>query len=171
VMKGYWGHPDRNAEVLVQHPLSPRVPETVFRTGDMVRLRADGNFEFRGRRDQQVKVRGFRIELGEVDAAMQSHPAVLEAAAVAVPDPEWGKVIVGFVVLKGEGVATGSEIRAHVGSRLPRVMVPRRVLVVEELPRTSTDKIDRAALARGAARQSFQAEATAPGQDGSDAGG
>jgi acyl-coenzyme A synthetase/AMP-(fatty) acid ligase len=108
VMKGYWGHPDRNAE---------------------------------------VKVRGYRIELAEVDAAMQSHPAVLDAAAVALPDSEWGNVLVGYVVPKDEGVVTASEIRAHVGERLPKVMVPRKVHMIERLPRTPTDKIDRASLA------------------------
>jgi amino acid adenylation domain-containing protein len=162
VMKGYWGHPDRNGEVLVQNPLTPHIPEIVFRTGDMVRQRPDGNYEFLGRRDQQIKVRGFRIELGEIDAAMQSHPAVLEAAAVALPDPEWGNVIVGFVVPKDEGVATGAEIRSHVSERLPRVMVPRRILVVEELPRTSTDKIDRAALAGVASRHAMDGPPEGP---------
>jgi acyl-coenzyme A synthetase/AMP-(fatty) acid ligase len=175
VMKGYWGHPDRNGEVLVQNPLTPHIPEIVFRTGDMVRMHQDGNFEFLGRRDQQIKVRGYRIELGEIDAAMQSHPAVLEAATVALADPEWGNIIVGFVVPKDEGVVTGSEIRAHVADRLPRVMVPRRILVVEELPRTSTDKIDRVALAGVAAAQAAEAVPDADGageapEDGSDDG-
>jgi amino acid adenylation domain-containing protein len=150
VMKGYWGHADRTAEVLVQNPLAPDVPEHVYRTGDLVRLRPDGDYDFFGRRDHQIKSRGYRIELGEIEASLHGHPRILEAVTVAVPHEEWGTAIVAFVVPKGDVSLAENEVKQHVARRLPRYMVPARVEVVAELPRTSTGKADRTRLAEEA---------------------
>jgi amino acid adenylation domain-containing protein len=150
VMKGYWGDPDRTAEVLVQNPLAPGVPEFVYRTGDLVRLRPDGDYDFFGRRDHQIKSRGYRIELGEIEASLHGHPRILEAVAVAVPHEEWGKAIVAFVVPRDGASITENEVKQHVSRRLPRYMVPARAEVVAELPRTSTGKADRTRLAEEA---------------------
>lgn len=150
VMKGYWGRPDRTAEVLVQNPVAPGVPELVYRTGDLVRLRPDGDYDFFGRRDHQVKSRGYRIELGEIEAALHAHPGILEAVAVAVPHEEWGKAIVAYVVPRDDASLTENEVKQHVARLLPRYMVPARVEVVSGLPRTSTGKADRTRLAEEA---------------------
>jgi amino acid adenylation domain-containing protein len=150
VMKGYWGRPERTAEVLVQNPLKPNVPELVYRTGDLVRLRPDGDYDFFGRRDHQVKSRGYRIELGEIEAALHGHPRILEAVTVAIPHEEWGKAIVAYVVPRDDASLSENEIKQHVAGRLPRYMVPAKVEVVSELPRTSTGKADRARLAEEA---------------------
>lgn len=146
VMKGYWGRPEKSEDVLVQSPLSPHFSEAAYRTGDMVRLREDGDYDFLGRRDHQVKSRGYRIELGEVEAAISTHPRVLESVAIAVPHDEWGSAIVAFVVPGVGATCSEIEIKRHVARRLPRYMVPMRVMVVPELPRTSTGKIHRQRL-------------------------
>jgi amino acid adenylation domain-containing protein len=147
VMKGYWNQPEKTAEVLVANPLGGPLPDTVYRTGDLVRLRPDGDYDFLGRRDHQVKSRGYRIELGEIEVALSTHPSVALGIAVAVPHEEWGKAIVAFVVPR-EGLAvTESDLRRHIGRRLPRYMVPVRISLVQELPRTSTGKVDRQVLA------------------------
>lgn len=143
VMKGYWGQPERSSEVLVPNPVSPRLSELVYRTGDMVRLRSDGNYDFLGRRDDQIKSRGYRIELGEIEAAIHTHPKVVEAVAVAIPHQEWGKAIVAYVVPKGDAALAEPDVKRHVAQRLPRYMVPVRVETVSTLPRTSTGKVDR----------------------------
>jgi L-proline---[L-prolyl-carrier protein] ligase len=150
VMKGYWNRPEKTAEMLVASPLRDQLPDPVYRTGDLVRLRPDGNYDFLGRRDHQIKSRGYRIELGEIEAALSAHPSVALGIAVAVPHEEWGKAIVAFVVSRDEASVTESELRRHIGGRLPRYMVPARINLVQELPRTSTGKVDRQALAREA---------------------
>jgi amino acid adenylation domain-containing protein len=147
VMRGYWGRPERTAEVLVPNPLQPMVPELVYRTGDLVRLRADGAFDFLGRRDHQIKSRGYRIELGEIEASLHSHPALEEAVAVAVPHEEWGTAIHAFVVPREGSNVSEADVKRHAAGRLPRYMVPARVESRATLPRTSTGKVDRQQLA------------------------
>ncbi len=143
VMKGYWGRPERTAEVLMPDPRAGSLPDPVYRTGDLVVLRPDGDYDFRGRRDHQIKSRGYRIELGEVEAAIASHASIAESVAVALPHEEWGTAIVACVVPKDGSVVTGADVKRHVAERLPRYMVPARVEVMDRLPRTSTGKIDR----------------------------
>jgi amino acid adenylation domain-containing protein len=145
VMKGYWGRPEVTAKVLVPNPASP-IPDPVYRTGDLVRLREDGDYDFLGRRDHQIKSRGYRIELGDIEAAMTAHPAVAEGIAVALPHEEWGTEIAVCVVLKPGAALTDREIKRHIGGLLPRYMIPTRVAFLDDLPRTSTGKADRQRL-------------------------
>jgi amino acid adenylation domain-containing protein len=147
VMKGYWNRPEKTAEMLVPNPLPGQLPDPVYRTGDLVKLRPDGDYDFLGRRDHQIKSRGYRIELGEIEAALSAHPSVAVGVAVAVPHEEWGKAIVAFVMPREGEPVTENELRRHVGRRLPRYMVPVRINLVQDLPRTSTGKIDRQGLA------------------------
>ena len=147
VMRGYWNRPDRTAEVLVPNPLGGSTPDLVYRTGDLARLRSDGGYDFLGRRDHQIKSRGYRIELGEIEAALSTHPALAAGVAVAVPHEEWGKAVVALVVPRDGLAVNESEVRRHVARRLPRYMVPWQVRVVEDLPRTSTGKVDRQTVA------------------------
>jgi amino acid adenylation domain-containing protein len=146
VMKGYWARPDKTAELLVDNPLPGTLPGPVYRTGDIVRLRPDGDFDFLGRRDHQIKSRGYRIELGDVETALSAHPGLAEAVAVALPHEEWGTAIVACVVPRDGLRITEADVKRHVARRLPRYMVPSRVDVLEALPRTSTGKVDRQAL-------------------------
>lgn len=146
VMTGYWGRPELSASVLVPNPLAPHLPERVYKTGDLVRLRPDGDYDFIGRRDHQIKSRGYRIELGEVEVALQAIPGLLEAVAVAVPHEEWGSAIVAYAVPRNGASLDEPGVKQLVAERLPRYMVPSRVEIVNALPRTSTGKIDRQRL-------------------------
>ena len=145
-MKGYWGRPERSAEALLADPRSGALGDPVYRTGDLVRLRPDGDYDFLGRRDHQIKSRGYRIELGEIEAALSSHPALAEAVAVAVPHEEWGKAIVACVAAKDGLDVSAKEIKGHLAARVPRYMIPTRIEVRDHLPRTSNGKIDRQRL-------------------------
>jgi amino acid adenylation domain-containing protein len=146
LMKGYWGRPEVTAKALVPNPLAPHIQDPVYRTGDLVRLRDDGDYDFLGRRDHQIKSRGYRIELGDIEAAMTAHPAVAEGIAVALPHEEWGTELAVCVVLKPGATLTDKELKRHIAGLLPRYMVPTRVAFLEDLPRTSTGKADRQRL-------------------------
>jgi amino acid adenylation domain-containing protein len=144
VMAGYFGDPARTHRAIVAHPSRNDVSDRCYRTGDLVRLLADGNLEFLGRRDSQIKSRGYRIELGEVEAALHSHPDVIEAVVMATPDPLVGNRLTAVVV--GRKLTTGA-LAEHCRDRLPGYMFPDVVIVVDELPKTSTGKIDRQSVA------------------------
>ncbi|GAA3123836.1 non-ribosomal peptide synthetase [Streptosporangium carneum] len=131
--RGYLGRPALTAQRFVPGPDGSRV----YRTGDRARWRADGQLEFLGRDDDQVKVRGFRIELGEIEARLLARPGVGQAA-VAVRDD----TLVGYVV----GTADGEELARHLAGTLPAYMVPALWVRLEGLPLTRSGKIDRAAL-------------------------
>ena len=121
----------------------PRAGRTgvAYRTGDLVRQREDGDYEFLGRRDEQVKSRGYRIELGDVESALVAHPAVVECAVVAVPDELVGTRLRAFVVLREE--VEDGELARFCAARLPPYMIPESILARESLPRLSTGKVDR----------------------------
>ena len=104
VMNGYRQRPEKTAEV-IPIPVRTRAGRPLVSDGDLVRLRPDGNYDFLGRRDHQVKSRGFRIELGDVEAALGADPGLLESAVVATPHPDWGTALVAWVVPK-DGSAT-----------------------------------------------------------------
>ncbi|MCI0634003.1 MAG: amino acid adenylation domain-containing protein [Actinobacteria bacterium] len=146
VMRGYWGRPDKTSEVLAPSPLPAHAGERAYRTGDLVRLRPDGDYDFLGRRDHQIKSRGYRIELGEIEVALRAHPALADAVAIAVPHDGWGTAIVACVVPSRGAAIAASDVKRHVAERLPRYMVPSSVEVLDELPRTSTGKVDRRRL-------------------------
>jgi acyl-coenzyme A synthetase/AMP-(fatty) acid ligase len=146
-MQGYWGRPERNAEVLRQSPLHKDYTDPVYGTGDIVRLGPGGHYLFVGRRDNLVKSRGYRIELGEIETALYRNPAILEAAALAIPDEEIGTRIVACVATAAGG-PDAAAVRAACAELLPRYMVPEAIFTYAELPKTSTGKIDRQALVR-----------------------
>jgi amino acid adenylation domain-containing protein len=160
VMKGYWNQAEKTAEALVRDPRLPYRQDLAYRTGDLVRLRSDGEFDFLGRRDHQIKSRGYRIELGEVEAALNAHSGLMEAVAVAIPHEDWGSAIVACVVPK-EGVEppTPNQVRRHVAQRLPRYMVPIRVELMDALPRTANGKVDRQRILNDAMADGRQSKA------------
>ena len=140
--RGYLNRPELTAQRFVPNPFARHAGERLYRTGDVVRYHADGELEFVGRRDAQVKVRGFRIELGEIEAVLTQHPQVRQAVAV-VREPEPGnKQLVAYVA----GEVAVSDLRSYLKEKLPEYMAPQFIVMVESLPLTRVGKIDRQAL-------------------------
>ncbi|HSG41053.1 MAG TPA: sulfotransferase, partial [Thermoanaerobaculia bacterium] len=141
--RGYRNRPDLTAERFVPHPFPSAPGERLYRTGDLVRFRADGELEFLGRIDHQVKIRGVRVELGEVEAALLAQPGVREAVAVAREDGLGPARLVAYVT--GEGLE-GAELRSVLSRTLPEPLVPAVVVALPSLPLTPNGKVDRKAL-------------------------
>ncbi len=146
VMHGYWGKPERTALSLQTIEVAPGITDRAYRTGDLVRQRPDGNLEFLGRRDHQVKTRGYRVELGEIETRLASHEWVDEAVVVAIPDEEITNRLKAVVVLKAGAGLTADDLKQHCAGMLPRYMVPETIEFRAQLPRTSSGKVDRRAL-------------------------
>ncbi|HEX6864281.1 MAG TPA: phosphopantetheine-binding protein, partial [Thermoanaerobaculia bacterium] len=126
---------------------SPEEGDRVYRTGDLGRYLPDGNVEFAGRADFQVKLRGFRIELGEIEAALTKHPAVREAIVLARNDGADGETrLVAYLVAPPEEAPSHQDLRQLLKRSLPEYMVPSAFLVMDSLPLTSHGKVDRKAL-------------------------
>ncbi|MER5600610.1 non-ribosomal peptide synthase/polyketide synthase [Streptomyces sp. NPDC002265] len=138
--RGYLNRPGLTAGRFVACPFGP-AGARMYRTGDLVRRRGDGDLEYVGRADDQVKVRGFRIELGEVEAALAEHPAVAQAAVLARDDR-----LVGYAAARPGTVVRPAELTAYLRDRLPDYLVPAVFLVLDVLPLTPNGKLDRAAL-------------------------
>ncbi|OBH54023.1 non-ribosomal peptide synthetase [Mycobacterium colombiense] len=147
VAHGYHRRPQLTAERFVADPFT--FGGRMYRSGDLARRNADGDIEFVGRADEQVKIRGFRIELGEIAAAISVDPSVGQAVVLAMDLPQVGKSLVGYVTpAQGAGTETVDveRIRARVAAALPDYMTPAAYVVLDEIPITAHQKIDRAAL-------------------------
>ncbi|MFC5743625.1 non-ribosomal peptide synthetase [Dyella tabacisoli] len=118
----------------------------MYRTGDRVRYHADGNLEFIGRADHQVKLRGYRVELGEIEATLLQAPQVQQAAVVAHEEPDGERRLVAYVVIAATTPTAYDELRAYLRKALPEYMVPADIEILKELPLTRNGKVDREKL-------------------------
>jgi amino acid adenylation domain-containing protein len=143
VARGYLGLPELTAERFVPDPFADEPGARLYRTGDRARLRPDGELEFLGRLDDQVKVRGYRVEPGEVEAEIAAHPDVRQAVVVARAEVPGHTRLVAYVALERGSVG---DVRAFAAERLPNYMVPATFVGIQELPLTATGKVDRQAL-------------------------
>ena len=140
---GYWGDEERTARAFITQP---HTGKRLYRTGDLGRRLPDGNIEFLGREDQQVKAQGHRIELGDIEAALLRHPAVRDAAAVCQGERHGEKRLGAFYCVHPESELDATALREFLLKQLPEYMVPHSLLVLDALPLSSNGKVDRKAL-------------------------
>lgn len=144
VARGYLNRPELTAEKFVPDPFSPDPCARLYRTGDLARCLPDGNIEFCGRIDHQIKLHGYRVELGEIEAALREQGDVQDAVVLVREDESGDKQLVAYVAPKRAEQAT---LREYLKARLPKYMVPSAFALMDKLPLTLNGKIDRQALA------------------------
>jgi amino acid adenylation domain-containing protein len=153
VTYGYWADVEKTQKMVVPNRFQQDFDEKMYRTGDLVTLGDDGNYYFTGRRDSMIKSRGYRIELGEIESALLSHPGVREAAVLAVPDEIVGNRLRAVVAAHVLDSLKPVDLQQHCATRVPKYMIPEFIELCEELPKTSTGKIDRVRLAQEPAKE------------------
>jgi amino acid adenylation domain-containing protein len=144
--RGYLNQPALTAAKFIPNPFGAEPGARLYKTGDLARHRTDGEIEFVGRLDDQIKLRGFRIELGEIEAVLAGHTNVLEAAVITVDAGRGEKRLVAYLVPAQGHVLSVSELRAFAETRLPGYMVPAAFILLDALPRTPNGKVNRRAL-------------------------
>lgn len=146
VARGYYRQPGLTAERFIPDPFSSRPGSRLYRTGDLVRYLPDGNLEFIGRADSQVKVRGYRIEPGEIVLALKRIESIADATVTAVEDASGSKRIVAYVVPHGGGPLPVPDVRRRLKDTLPEYMLPSQFILLESIPLTANGKVDRDVL-------------------------
>ncbi|TWU67120.1 non-ribosomal peptide synthetase [Crateriforma conspicua] len=150
VTRGYRNRLDLTDEKFIENryrnPYADYVSDRLYRTGDIAKLRFDGQLEFVRRNDKQVKVRGFRIELGEIETHLKSHPLVAQNAVIVREDKPGDKRLVAYIVaLDGQSIDT-SRLREHLRQFVPPYMVPQHFISLPQMPLTNNGKVDHKSL-------------------------
>ena len=140
VAAGYLNQPELTKERFVDNPFVSN--SKMYRTGDLCRYMPDGNVEFLGRADDQIKVRGFRVELGEIEATLARHASVRQAVVVAKTDAQGEKRLIAYVV----GPSPKEDLRAYLKEQLPDYMVPTAIIPLQRVPLNANGKVDRQSL-------------------------
>ena len=143
--RDYLNRPELTAEKFIPDPFSSKPGARLYKTGDLARYLPDGNIEFLGRIDNQVKIHGYRIELGEIEAVLAQHSRVRESIVIAGEGSAGDKRLVAYIVPR-ESAPTTNELRAHLKAKLPDYMVPSAFVFLDMLPLTSNGKVDHRAL-------------------------
>jgi surfactin family lipopeptide synthetase A len=157
--RGYFERDALTAERFVHDPFSSIPAARMYRTGDLARYKQDGNVEFLGRLDHQVKVRGFRIELGEIEAVLGQQNGLNQAVVIAREDTPGDKRLVAYIVPSAPNSVTSAALREHAEHRLPDYMIPSAFVQMPMLPLTPNGKVDRKALPAPTPRD-FELEST-----------
>jgi acyl-coenzyme A synthetase/AMP-(fatty) acid ligase len=141
--RGYWRDAHKTHRSFIHHKASG---QRLYRTGDWGRYLPDGNIEFLGREDLQVKIQGNRIELGEIEAKLAEHPQIAHAVVVVREDAAGEKSLAGYIVTRSRKALQESVVREFLLTKLPDHMVPSTFVFVERFPLTANGKVNRKAL-------------------------
>jgi amino acid adenylation domain-containing protein len=143
---GYLNRPEENKERFIKHPFSSDPRARLFRTGDLTRFMPDWEIRFLGRRDEQVKIRGYRVELGEIEAVLGQHEDVSECVVRVHQERTADVNLWAYIVPRAKSNPSRRGLRSYLRSRLPEYMIPSRFFALNEIPLTSSGKINRVAL-------------------------
>jgi amino acid adenylation domain-containing protein len=141
---GYYNQPHLTRDVFIPNPFSDDPNDIVYKTGDLARILEDGNYEYLGRQDRQVKIRGIRVELEEIENVLRGHESVLDVAVIEREDADHYNYLSAFIVLSDD--TNAAQLHEHCALQLPDYMLPSAFIMMSELPRTISGKIDRRAL-------------------------
>jgi amino acid adenylation domain-containing protein len=144
--RGYLHQPELTAQKFISNPFHPDSSSRLYKTGDLVRYRADGTIEFLGRIDNQVKLRGFRIELGEIESVLNQHPSVQVSVVVVREDEPGNQRLIAYIVPQPAQTLVIAEICQFLAEKVPNYMLPSAFVTLDKFPLTPNGKIDRRAL-------------------------
>jgi amino acid adenylation domain-containing protein len=144
--RGYWERAELTAEKFIPNPFASSAGSRLYKTGDLARYLPDGNLEFLGRADNQVKWRGYRIELGEIEAALVEHASLRQSAVAMHENVDGEKTLVAYIVSHDGATPTTSELRMALMKKLPDYMVPALFVSLDQLPLTPSGKVERKSL-------------------------
>jgi len=144
--RGYWGQAELTAERFVENRIAPERSARLYKTGDLGRWRRDGEIEYLGRIDSEVKVRGMRIDLREIETVLAGDEGIEEAVVELRQEGDEQGVLVAYVVAREKGAVKAGELRRYLRTKLPEHMVPARYVQVERMPLLASGKVNRRAL-------------------------
>src|SRR5262249_44722993 len=146
IARGYLNRSEMTAERFIPDPSSTTSGTRLYRSGDFARTLPNGEIEYIGRNDSQVKLRGYRIELGEIESVLTTHEAGAQCVTVVRHDEPAGERLVAYWVPRGHAKTVSATLRAYLAARLPEFMVPAAYIEIDRLPLNINGKVDRSAL-------------------------